>query len=75
MRPIWLNHLQDKVVVLAINVQEQFFLLERLRAWVSTEWSRPLLLISIELALVAPFFYSLSVLLDLSLIKLGRLVW
>ena len=32
MRPIWLNHLHNQVIVLAVDVEEQFFLLEGL--WV-----------------------------------------
>jgi len=49
MGPVRLNHLQDEVVVLAVNVEEQLFLLKRLRTVVCGHWPRPLLLVVIRL--------------------------
>ena len=60
MGPVRLNHLQDEVVVLAVNVEEKLFFLERLRTVVCSCWPRPMLLVVIRLAPNHQLFASFS---------------
>jgi hypothetical protein len=70
--PVRLNHLQDEVVVLAVNVEEKLFLLERLRTVVCTCWPRPLLLVVIRLVPGHLFFASFCLYMVLGIGRVDR---